>query len=31
MIQMQLAEFSGVDVAPVFHWELGLAHPSPET
>jgi len=31
MTQMQLAEFSGVDVGTVFRWELGLAHPSPET
>jgi transcriptional regulator with XRE-family HTH domain len=30
MTQMQLAEFSGVDVALVFRWELGLAHPNPE-
>jgi transcriptional regulator with XRE-family HTH domain len=30
MTQMQLAEFSGVDVGMVYRWELGLAHPSPE-
>src|SRR5262245_12071111 len=30
MTQMQLAEFSGVDVAAVYRWELGLACPSPE-
>jgi transcriptional regulator with XRE-family HTH domain len=30
MTQMQLAEFSGVDVSIVYRWELGLACPSPE-